>query len=76
MADFGISRRLPKGQTTHRTRGAGTKCWKAKETLDEDEDDMPIAYKTSTDIQVVVFFMCEKLMNGNEMNDENLLTNI
>ena len=54
LADFGISRRLPKGQTTHRTSSAGTKCWKAKETLDEDEDD--VAYKRSTDIQVVVFF--------------------
>ncbi|XP_068432589.1 uncharacterized protein [Clinocottus analis] len=49
LADFGISRQLDKGQTTHCTRSAGTKCWMATETL-EDEGDVP--YKSSTDIQV------------------------
>ncbi|KAM9335585.1 serine/threonine-protein kinase/endoribonuclease IRE1 [Symphorus nematophorus] len=49
LADFGISRRLPKGQTTYRTGSAGTKCWMAKETL-ADEDDIP--YKPNTDVQV------------------------
>ncbi|XP_037615225.1 uncharacterized protein LOC119481960 isoform X4 [Sebastes umbrosus] len=49
LADFGISRRLTKGQTTHRTGSAGTKCWMAKETLAEEGD---ISYKSNTDIQV------------------------
>ncbi|XP_037615231.1 serine/threonine-protein kinase/endoribonuclease IRE1-like isoform X9 [Sebastes umbrosus] len=49
LADFGISRRLTKGQTTHRTGSAGTKCWMAKETLAEEGD---IPYKSNTDIQV------------------------
>ncbi|XP_034413291.1 probable serine/threonine-protein kinase ireA isoform X2 [Cyclopterus lumpus] len=49
LADFGISRRLDKGQTTYCTSSAGTKCWMAKETL-ADEGDIP--YKSSTDIQV------------------------
>ncbi|XP_056299002.1 uncharacterized protein LOC130211980 [Pseudoliparis swirei] len=49
LADFGISRRLVKDQTSYRTSSAGTKCWMAKETL-ADEGDIP--YKSSTDIQV------------------------
>uniref|UniRef100_A0A3B4HCI9 Protein kinase domain-containing protein n=1 Tax=Pundamilia nyererei TaxID=303518 RepID=A0A3B4HCI9_9CICH len=36
LADFGISRRLLKGQTTLHTRSAGTKCWMARETLAEE----------------------------------------
>uniref|UniRef100_A0A4W5KYF3 Protein kinase domain-containing protein n=1 Tax=Hucho hucho TaxID=62062 RepID=A0A4W5KYF3_9TELE len=50
LADFGISRQLTTGQTTVKTRSAGTKCWMARETFDEDSD---IRYKRSTDIQVV-----------------------
>ncbi|XP_071189280.1 uncharacterized protein [Salvelinus alpinus] len=50
LADFGISRQLTTEQTTVNTRSAGTKCWMARETLDEDSD---IRYKRSTDIQVV-----------------------
>lgn len=49
LADFGISRQLNMEQTTLHTISAGTKCWKAKETLDEDSG---IGYKRSTDIQV------------------------
>uniref|UniRef100_A0A3Q4G4R0 Protein kinase domain-containing protein n=1 Tax=Neolamprologus brichardi TaxID=32507 RepID=A0A3Q4G4R0_NEOBR len=49
LADFGISRRLLKGQTTLRTRSAGTECWMARETLAEES---VISYKSSTDIQV------------------------
>uniref|UniRef100_A0A674DA65 Serine/threonine-protein kinase/endoribonuclease IRE1a-like n=1 Tax=Salmo trutta TaxID=8032 RepID=A0A674DA65_SALTR len=50
LADFGISRQLTTGQTTVKTRSAGTKCWMARETLEEDSN---IRYKRSTDIQVV-----------------------
>ncbi|KAK0132090.1 Serine/threonine-protein kinase/endoribonuclease IRE2 [Merluccius polli] len=62
LADFGISRRLPNGQTTLHTRSAGTKCWMARETLDEDVD---VPCKMSTDIQVCFMFRkkiveCEK----------------
>ncbi|XP_056299046.1 uncharacterized protein LOC130211998 isoform X7 [Pseudoliparis swirei] len=48
LADFGISRRLVKDQTSYPTRSAGTKCWMAKETLADGD----IPYKSSTDIQV------------------------
>ncbi|KAJ4948724.1 hypothetical protein JOQ06_020249 [Pogonophryne albipinna] len=51
LADFGISRRLPKDQTSYRTSRAGTRCWMAKETLSE-EDDTKIPYKPNCDIQV------------------------
>ncbi|KAL4006615.1 vacuolar protein sorting-associated protein IST1 [Sarotherodon galilaeus] len=50
LADFGISRRLPKDQTTLRTHSAGTRCWMARETLAEES---VISYKSSTDIQVI-----------------------
>uniref|UniRef100_A0A3Q1GPJ3 Protein kinase domain-containing protein n=1 Tax=Acanthochromis polyacanthus TaxID=80966 RepID=A0A3Q1GPJ3_9TELE len=49
LADFGISRRLPKGQTTLRTASAGTTGWMATETLTEES---VIPYKSSTDVQV------------------------
>ncbi|XP_030287473.1 serine/threonine-protein kinase/endoribonuclease IRE2-like isoform X6 [Sparus aurata] len=49
LADFGISRRLLKGQTTYCTGSAGTRCWKARETLTGEAD---IRYKSNTDVQV------------------------
>ncbi|XP_027132669.1 probable serine/threonine-protein kinase irlB isoform X2 [Larimichthys crocea] len=61
LADFGISRRLLKGQTTYRTGSAGTKCWMAKETL-ADEDDIP--YKPSTDVQVAGMLIYYTLSGG------------
>ncbi len=62
LADFGISRQLPKGQTTHRTSRAGTKCWMAKETLAGEAD---IPYKTMTDIQVTFSYT-----NYSRFNDD------
>ncbi|XP_078147739.1 serine/threonine-protein kinase/endoribonuclease IRE1-like isoform X2 [Centroberyx gerrardi] len=62
LADFGISRRLPEGKTTLHTRGAGTKCWMAKETL---EEDISIPYKWSTDIQVAGMLIYYILSGGN-----------
>ncbi|KAG9274221.1 hypothetical protein AMEX_G11121 [Astyanax mexicanus] len=50
LADFGISRRLNLGQTTLQTIPAGTKYWKAKETMKGDDE---YVYKRSSDIQVV-----------------------
>ncbi|XP_041634841.1 uncharacterized protein LOC121504224 [Cheilinus undulatus] len=61
LADFGISRRLPKDQTTYRTGAAGTKCWMAKEALVEDGD---IPYKSSTDIQVAGMLIYYILSRG------------
>ncbi|XP_070710490.1 probable serine/threonine-protein kinase irlC isoform X3 [Pempheris klunzingeri] len=61
LADFGISRRLLKGQTTYRTCGAGTKCWMAKETLTEDAN---IPYKRSTDMQVAGMLVYYILSGG------------
>ncbi|XP_035768718.1 serine/threonine-protein kinase/endoribonuclease IRE1-like [Neolamprologus brichardi] len=51
LADFGMSRRLLKDQTTLRTRSAGTRCWMARETLAEEAEESVISYKSSTDIQ-------------------------
>uniref|UniRef100_A0AAX7V494 Uncharacterized protein n=1 Tax=Astatotilapia calliptera TaxID=8154 RepID=A0AAX7V494_ASTCA len=61
LADFGISRRLLKGQTTLRTRSAGTKCWMARETLAEES---VISYKSSTDIQVAGMLIYNILSGG------------
>uniref|UniRef100_A0A673L4S8 Probable serine/threonine-protein kinase irlB n=1 Tax=Sinocyclocheilus rhinocerous TaxID=307959 RepID=A0A673L4S8_9TELE len=49
LADFGISRRLKQSETTLRTSIAGTRSWKAKETIDEEVNT---GYKRSSDIQV------------------------
>ncbi|KAL1270552.1 hypothetical protein QQF64_029568 [Cirrhinus molitorella] len=49
LADFGISRRLKQSETTLRTSIAGTRCWKAKETIKEKVNTN---YKRSSDIQV------------------------
>ncbi|XP_071333735.1 uncharacterized protein [Trachinotus anak] len=61
LADFGISRRLLKGQTTLRTASAGTKCWMARETL-AGETNIP--YKSSTDIQVAGMLIYYILSGG------------
>ncbi|XP_069561260.1 uncharacterized protein [Brachyistius frenatus] len=61
LSDFGISRRLLKGQTTLRTAGAGTKCWMARETL---ESDSVIPYKSNTDIQVAGMLIYYILSGG------------
>eukprot|EP00063_Salmo_salar_P062886 XP_014037721.1 PREDICTED: uncharacterized protein LOC106591064 isoform X1 [Salmo salar] len=61
LADFGISRQLNMGQTTLYTISAGTKCWKARETLDEDSG---IGYKRSTDIQVAGMLMYYIISGG------------
>ncbi|XP_032437949.1 uncharacterized protein LOC116732105 isoform X1 [Xiphophorus hellerii] len=61
LADFGISRRLPKDQTTHQTIAAGTKCWKARETL---EEGCIVSYKSTTDVQVAGMLMYYILSGG------------
>ncbi|XP_015232770.1 PREDICTED: uncharacterized protein LOC107086387 isoform X2 [Cyprinodon variegatus] len=60
LADFGISRRLPKDQTTHQTVGGGTKCWKARETLEEGI----VPYKSTTDVQVAGMLLYYILSDG------------
>uniref|UniRef100_A0A8C5FWX2 Protein kinase domain-containing protein n=1 Tax=Gadus morhua TaxID=8049 RepID=A0A8C5FWX2_GADMO len=52
LADFGISRTLPKGQTSRQTKRAGTKCWMATENIAKDDN---VACKMSADIQVSIF---------------------
>ncbi|XP_070849906.1 uncharacterized protein [Chaetodon trifascialis] len=61
LADFGISRRLPKDQTTYRTVSAGTKCWMATETL---TGEASVPYKWSTDIQVAGMLIYFVLSGG------------
>ncbi|XP_017569457.1 uncharacterized protein LOC108437100 isoform X1 [Pygocentrus nattereri] len=61
LADFGISRRLNLGQTTLRTTAAGTKFWKARETIEEDDYS---AYKRSSDIQVAGMLVYYILSGG------------
>ncbi|XP_008295277.1 serine/threonine-protein kinase/endoribonuclease IRE1-like isoform X2 [Stegastes partitus] len=61
LADFGISRRLPQGQTTWRTASAGTIGWMATETLTEES---VIPYKSSTDVQVAGMLIYYILSGG------------
>ncbi|XP_051756599.1 uncharacterized protein LOC127516227 isoform X1 [Ctenopharyngodon idella] len=61
LADFGISRRLNLSQTTLRTSIAGTRCWKAKESIDEEVN---IGYKRSSDIQVAGMLVYYILSRG------------
>uniref|UniRef100_A0A671YUT1 Serine/threonine-protein kinase ppk4-like n=1 Tax=Sparus aurata TaxID=8175 RepID=A0A671YUT1_SPAAU len=61
LADFGISRRLLKGQTTYCTGSAGTRCWKARETLTDEAD---IRYKSNTDVQVAGMLIYYILSGG------------
>ncbi|XP_043101703.1 uncharacterized protein LOC122349643 [Puntigrus tetrazona] len=61
LSDFGISRRLNLSQTTLRTSSAGTRCWKAKETIDEEDN---IGYKRSSDIQVAGMLVYYILSGG------------
>ncbi|XP_028284759.1 serine/threonine-protein kinase/endoribonuclease IRE1-like isoform X3 [Parambassis ranga] len=62
LADFGISKRLPEGQTTLRTASAGTKCWMARETL--TEDSVKVSYKASADVQVAGMLIYYILSGG------------
>uniref|UniRef100_A0A3P8N8C7 Uncharacterized protein n=1 Tax=Astatotilapia calliptera TaxID=8154 RepID=A0A3P8N8C7_ASTCA len=64
LADFGISRRLLKGQTTLRTCRAGTRYWMARETLAEEAEESVISYKSSTDIQVAGMLIYYILSGG------------
>ncbi|TRY82910.1 hypothetical protein DNTS_011656, partial [Danionella cerebrum] len=61
LADFGISRRLKQGETTLKTRIAGTRCWKAKETINEKVNTR---YKRSSDIQVTGMLVYYILSRG------------
>ncbi|XP_059373882.1 uncharacterized protein LOC132110867 [Carassius carassius] len=61
LADFGISRRLKQGETTLRTSIAGTRCWKAKETINEKVNT---GYKRSYDIQVAGMLIYYILSGG------------
>ena len=57
IADFGISRTLPKEQTTYKSGVRGTEGWMAVETIptedDEEDADTQVRYKKQSDIQVV-----------------------
>uniref|UniRef100_A0A8C2FSP7 Protein kinase domain-containing protein n=1 Tax=Cyprinus carpio TaxID=7962 RepID=A0A8C2FSP7_CYPCA len=61
LADFGISRRLKQGETTLRTSSAGTRCWMAKETINEEPNT---DYKRSSDIQVAGMLVYYILSRG------------
>ncbi|XP_050958990.1 uncharacterized protein LOC127160394 [Labeo rohita] len=61
LADFGISRRLNLSQSTLRTSIAGTRFWKAKETIDEESNT---GYKRSSDIQVAGMLVYYILSGG------------
>ncbi|XP_056609508.1 serine/threonine-protein kinase/endoribonuclease IRE2-like [Triplophysa dalaica] len=61
LADFGISRRLKPSETTLRTSTAGTKCWKAKEAIDEESNS---GYKRCSDIQVAWMLVYYILSRG------------
>ncbi|XP_051756606.1 uncharacterized protein LOC127516229 isoform X2 [Ctenopharyngodon idella] len=69
LADFGISRRLNLSQTTLRTSIAGTRCWKAKESIDEEVN---IGYKRSSDIQVAGMLVYYILSGGHHPFGEDV----
>ncbi|XP_029609753.1 probable serine/threonine-protein kinase irlA [Salmo trutta] len=71
LADFGISRRLKKDESTVLTGRAGTKCWKARETIEDGQTteeptdgDILIPYKRATDIQVAGMLVYYILSGG------------
>ncbi|XP_062849234.1 uncharacterized protein LOC134311535 [Trichomycterus rosablanca] len=70
LADFGISRRLSLEQTTLRTGPAGTKCWKARETLEEESNS---GYKRSSDIQVAGMLVYYILSRGHHPFGKGLI---
>ncbi|KAM4564904.1 serine/threonine-protein kinase/endoribonuclease IRE1-like [Fundulus diaphanus] len=61
LADFGISRCLSKDETTYRTAKGGTRCWMARETLDEEA---AVPYKSKTDVQVAGMLIYYILSGG------------
>ncbi|XP_067257452.1 probable serine/threonine-protein kinase irlE [Chanodichthys erythropterus] len=69
LADFGISRRLKQGETTIQTRIAGTRCWKAKETIKEEVNT---GYKRSSDIQVAGMLVYYILSGGHHPFGEDV----
>ncbi|KAL1270548.1 hypothetical protein QQF64_029564 [Cirrhinus molitorella] len=69
LADFGISRRLKQGETTLRTGIAGTRCWKAKETIKEKFNT---GYKRSSDIQVAGMLVYYILSGGHHPFGEDV----
>ncbi|KAK9972481.1 hypothetical protein ABG768_025785 [Culter alburnus] len=69
LADFGISRRLKQGETTIRTSIAGTRCWKAKETIKEEANT---GYKRSSDIQVAGMLVYYILSGGHHPFGEDV----
>ena len=68
LADFGISRALPKEQTTYKSGVSGTPGWMSVESLpnnDEEEDaDIQVRYKKKSDIQVTGMLSYYILTNG------------
>ena len=58
IADFGISRILPHGVSTYRSKERGTDYWKAVESCSNDtSNNDDVGYKTKSDIQVRLCFM-------------------
>ena len=55
LADFGISRILKEGMTTHLSSSRGTEDWKAVESCSSKggADDSNVRYKKESDIQVI-----------------------
>ena len=70
LADFGISRKLTDGKTTHKSGQRGTEGWIAVESLPGEDDgnflsmeESKVRYKKQSDIQVVgmiIFFILTK----------------
>ena len=72
LADFGISRLLDEGKTTHKSGQSGTEGWIAAESLPTEDDDyltleeIKVRYKKQSDIQVagmICFYILTKGMH-------------
>ena len=53
LADFGLCRTLEQNSVTCRSITRDNEGWMAAESLPNDDDDNPVAYKKSSDIQVL-----------------------
>ena len=81
LSDFGISRKLSKGQTTHKSGEQGTDDWIAVESLLSDvegDDDSPnkqaqkkVRYKKASDIQVTGMLLFYILSKGKHPYGKN-----
>ena len=81
LADFGLSRILPEGQTTHQSVEKGTKFWRAVETYStepKEDSDSQVRLKKRSDIQAAGMVAYHVLTKGEHAfgPERNCLANL